>query len=115
VPSRITVADGNDALIPVGAKSGGDLAVRTGVVYTATGAAEFTVPEGEYTVYASRGFEYGVAERQISPRQGSTHTLELRIRREVNIPGWTSGDTHLHTRELSGHGDATVAERAITV
>lgn len=115
MPARITVTDAADALLPVGAQSGGDLAVRTGVIYTASGAAEFTLAEGEYTVYASRGFEYGVARQRISVRQGSSETVELHVRHEVNIPGWTSGDTHLHTRELSGHGDATVAERAITV
>ena len=115
LPVRITVADSDDTLVPVGARSGGDLAVRTGVVYTGTGAADFTLPAGEYTIYASRGFEYGVAQQQLSVEQGSSHTMELRLRREVNIPGWTAGDTHLHTRELSGHGDATVAERALTV
>jgi hypothetical protein len=66
LPARITVSDGEDALVPLGASSGGNLAVRTGVVYTATGAAEFTLPEGEYTIYASRGFEYGVARQSIS-------------------------------------------------
>ncbi len=115
LPARITVADSGDALLPVGAESAGDLAVRTGVVYTGTGAAEFTLPEGAHTIYASRGFEYSVARQNIRIDAGSSHALELRLRHEVDIPEWTSGDTHLHTYELSRHGDATVAERALTV
>lgn len=115
LPVRITVADAEDSLVPVGAESGGDLAVRTGVVYTSTGAAGFTLPVGEHTIYASRGFEYSVASRTIQVGIGSSHVVELELRHEVKIPGWTAGDTHLHTYERSGHGDATVAEESITV
>ncbi|MBI1357854.1 MAG: hypothetical protein GC160_26250 [Acidobacteria bacterium] len=114
LPARITLTH-HDALLPVGTPAGADLAVRTGVVYTASGTAEFTAPAGDLVVWASRGFEYGYARRALRVERGSRHDLELRLEREVRIPGWAAGDTHLHTLEFSGHGDATAAERSVTV
>ena len=115
LPARITVTDDQQTLLPVGAVSGGDLAVRTGTVYTASGDAEFTLPAGSHVLWASRGFEYSAAHKTLRIESGSTQRVELHIQREIEIPGWTAGDTHLHTVERSGHGDATVRERAITI
>jgi hypothetical protein len=39
----------------------------------------------------------------------------MRIRREVPTPGLVSCDTHMHTLTFSGHGDATIDERMITI
>ena len=115
LPSRITVTSEDGTLQPVGAESRSGLAVRTGVLYTADGAADFTLAEGEYVVWANRGFEYGAARETLTVAKGASRELTLRIEREVEIPGWTAGDTHLHTLELSGHGDASVDERAATI
>jgi len=115
LPGRITITDDEQTLLPVGAVSGGDLAVRTGTVYTSSGDADFTLPTGSHILWASRGFEYGAAHKTLRVESGSTQRVELRIQREIEIPGWAAGDTHLHTFERSGHGDATVNERAITI
>src|SRR2546426_10137100 len=39
----------------------------------------------------------------------------MEIRREVPTPGLVSCDTHIHTLTYSGHGDATIDERMITI
>ena len=42
-------------------------------------------------------------------------TVPLAIRREVATPGLVACDTHVHTLTNSGHGDATIAERVVTL
>ena len=59
LPSKITIVDSHGALQPFNAMEYDNLAVRTGCLYTANGKAAFTLPQGRYTIYASRGFEYG--------------------------------------------------------
>src|SRR5262249_19240364 len=70
LPCRITVLNGQGALMTVGAASDGHLAVRPGVVYSGDGQARFGLPAGEYTVYAGRGFAYGIDSARLSLRAG---------------------------------------------
>ena len=42
-------------------------------------------------------------------------THRLAIRREVDTTGYVACDTHIHTLTHSGHGDATLNERMITL
>src|SRR5205085_547593 len=60
IPCRITVLNAQGALMTVGASSGGQLAVRPGVLYSGDGKARFGLPAGDYTIHAGRGFEYGI-------------------------------------------------------
>jgi hypothetical protein len=115
VPARLTVLAESGALMTTGAKSGGRLAVRPGVVYTADGTARFTLPAGTYTLIAGRGFEYGIDSVRVTLKPGDTVQKTLTIRREVPTPGYASCDTHVHTLTHSGHGDATVEERMVTI
>ncbi len=116
MPVRITLADAERTLLAHGARSQQGTAARTGVVYAINGEADIPVPAGSYTVWASRGFEYSAARKDVAVKPGETREVRLAIRREVQIPpGWTGGDTHLHTLERSGHGDATVAERIVSI
>jgi hypothetical protein len=114
-PCRITVLNEQGALMTVGAKSGNGLAVRPGVVYTGTGRARFGLPAGKYTIYAGRGFAYGIDSAGVTVRSGDTVRKQLSIRREVSTPGWVSCDTHVHTLTFSGHGDSTIEERMLTL
>lgn len=115
LPCRITVVDAsNGSLQALAAESGPTMAVRTGVLYCA-GSARFGVPPGEYTIFASRGAEYGVAELKVSVSEGDALQRRLTLRHEVPMPGYVAADTHIHTRELSGHGDASVEERVLTI
>ena len=115
VPCRLTIVDARAALMTTGATSGQHLAVRPGVIYTGTGRAQFGVPAGEYTIYAGRGFEYGIDSVRIAVKPGDKVQKTLTIRREVPTPGYVSCDTHVHTLTYSGHGDASIDERVVTL
>ncbi len=115
VPCRITVVNDKGALVTTGAVSGDGLAVRPGVIYTRDGKARFGLPAGDYTVFAGRGFEYAVDSVAVSLRAGDSARKSLTLRREVPTEGFVSCDTHVHTLSYSGHGDATIDERVLTI
>lgn len=115
VPCRLTVVNADGALVMTGAESGGQLAVRPGVIYTGNGHAEFGLPAGRYTIYAGRGFEYAIEAAPIELKPGDHVSRRLAIRREVPLAGYISCDTHVHTLTFSGHGDATLDERMLTL
>jgi hypothetical protein len=136
LPCRLTIVDENGSLATTAAKSNDELAVRPGTIYTSNGRASFGLPAGTYTVYAGRGFEYSLAKAEVvvdnerpvgaavNPsahagrpvaHAGSAIRKQLRIRREVPTEGYVACDTHIHTLTFSGHGDATIAERMITL
>jgi len=115
VPCRITVVSDQGSLMTTSAVSTERLAVRPGVIYTADGTARFGLPAGDYTIYAGRGFEYGIDSVCVSLKPGDTVRKSLTIRREVPTPSYASCDPHVHTLTHSGHGDATETERMITI
>ncbi len=115
MPGRITIVDRRGTLIPVGAVSNENLAVREGVVYTATGNARFGVAAGDYRIYAGRGFEYGVGSADLRVDEGQHAKRTIVLSRQVDTVGWVACDTHIHTVTHSGHGDATIDERIITL
>jgi hypothetical protein len=120
IPCRITITDASGALaalIPLSGTNTNSLAASTrpGVIYTRDGTARIGLMPGDYTLYASRGMEYSVATQQVTIARGEIQTVNLAIRREVNTKGWVATDTHIHTRTHSGHGDATIDERMLTI
>jgi hypothetical protein len=115
LPARITIIDAAGALQSVGAVSSARLAVRPGIVYTADGVARIDLPAGRYRIFAGRGFEYSLASQDISIGRGETLRRSFSIWREVPTEGYVACDTHVHTLTHSGHGDATVQERMITL
>src|SRR5690606_34345266 len=60
-------------------------------------------------------FEYGVDSVHLELDAGDQIEKALRIRREVPTEGWVSSDIYIHTLTHSGHGDATLEDRAITI
>lgn len=115
LPARITIANADGSLQTTAAASNDKLAVRPGVIYTADGEAHIDLPAGTYTVYAGRGFEYSVARVEATLAKGQSAEHTLAIRREVPTPGYVACDTHIHTLTHSGHGDASISERMITL
>ena len=115
IPCRLTVVDATGALMTVDVGSHEGLAVRPGVIYTADGTAKFGLPAGQYRIFAGRGFEYSVASAQLLLKPGETGVQQFTLRREVPTDGWIACDTHCHTLTFSGHGDATLAERMVTI
>jgi hypothetical protein len=114
-PCRITVVNAHGALQSLGNVSDDHTAVRPGVVYSSTGRARLQLPAGHFVVYAGRGFEYSIARAAINVASGETVRKTLGIRREVATEGYIACDTHVHTLTFSGHGDATIDERMITI
>jgi len=115
LPSKVTIVDDRGDLIPLRALPGQHLAVRPGVVYTGNGLARMGLLPGRYTIYATRGFEYGLGKEVVSLREGESKRIKLEIEREVPTTGWVSCDTHVHTFTHARHGDATIDERMLTL
>lgn len=115
MPSKITIVNHRRSLQSVSSGQSKHLAIRPGVVYTATGKASLSLPAGAYTVYAGRGSAYGIDSANVTLKAGDEIKKVFRINKEVSTAGWISSDTHIHTLTHSGHGDATLEERAITI
>ena len=115
LPCRLTVVNETGELVPIHPSGDQKLAVRPGVIYTPDGKARVGVRPGQYTIHATRGFEYSLATERISAKAGDTQKIRLQLRREVPTPGFVSSDTHVHTFTFSRHGDATIDERAVTL
>lgn len=115
LPCRITVLDADGALQSLGNQSGSSLAVRPGTAFSSTGQAALGLPAGRYQIFAGRGFEYSLDSAEIDVGAGERVTKKLSIRREVPTEGYVACDTHIHTLTHSGHGDATIQERMITL
>ncbi|MBB72918.1 MAG: hypothetical protein CMJ75_00245 [Planctomycetaceae bacterium] len=114
-PCRLTIINTAGCLQSVGAVSNQQLAVRPGIVYTANGSAQIGLPAGDYTLHAGRGFEYSLATARVSLQRGAQRQVTLTIHREVDTRKYVACDPHVHTLTHSGHGDATVSERMITL
>lgn len=115
LPCRITIVTESGALPMMGVSSDRHKAVRPGVCYTANGTATLPLPAGRYTVYAGRGVEYSLADAKVDLVTGEEQSVSLTIRREVRTDDYVACDTHVHTLTHSGHGDATIEERLITL
>lgn len=114
-PCRLTIVDADGALMTASNESDAAVAVRPGVIYTPDGRAILGLPAGRYTLYAGRGFEYSVESVQVVLNIAAAEVRRLTLRREVPTAGYISCDTHCHTLTFSGHGDATLAERMLTI
>jgi hypothetical protein len=109
----LTRADGT--LQPLRAEPADELAVRIGVVYTREGKATLSLSPGDYVLQAGRGMEWSVERSAISLSAGGAKKVALKLRREVPTEGWVAADSHIHTLTFSGHGDATLRERLLTI
>lgn len=114
LPARITILNDHGELQQLGAASNEHLAVRQGTIYTSTGQATCGIPNGNYTIFAGHGFEYSLAEQRVEVQE-ETREITLTISRQVDTTGYVACDTHVHTLTHSGHGDATIQERMITL
>jgi hypothetical protein len=114
--ARITVANAADELAPLYYGERYHTPVRTGFAYTdAYGEALLQLGAGAHTIYASHGPEWSYAAVDLQHVYQHEATLELGLRHEVDTSGWVSADTHIHTLTFSGHGDASLQERILTL
>ncbi len=115
LPCRLTLVDDRNSLAPLLPDPGQKLAVRPGVIYTGDGHARFSLAAGKYMLHATRGFEYSIDSKKLALKAGERRAIVMKLRREVSTPNLVACDTHVHTRELSGHGDSTLDERMLTL
>jgi hypothetical protein len=118
IPGRLTFvreAGVIDDLFPGTRARPTELAVRRNVVYTLSGKGAITVPVGTYSVYATRGIEWSLAAEKVTITEGDESTFRAVLAHSVSSPRWISGDFHLHTLTYSGHGDADLNERIISL
>lgn len=115
IPCRLTLTRPDGTLQPLMAGPEGHIASRTGVVYTRDGKARISVPEGNYVLHAGRGFEWSVAQQPLTVKAGDSLRIALSLKREVDTHGWIAADSHIHTLTHSGHGDAQIEERMLTI
>ncbi len=115
LPCRLTITHPDGTFAALLAPTNQTVASRPGVVYTGDGRARIQLRAGNYTIRATRGFEYSLAATNLVLTAGDRRRVSLQLRREVSTPGLVSCDTHVHTFTHSRHGDATIEERAITL
>ncbi|WP_395752297.1 CehA/McbA family metallohydrolase [Prosthecobacter sp.] len=114
-PCRITLTKRDGTLQPLRAEPAGAVAARTGVVYAKDGHALISVPPGDYVLHAGRGFEWSVEKEAVSLKAGDSREVRMSLKREVDTHGWIAADSHIHTLTYSGHGDAKIEERMLTI
>lgn len=115
LPCRLTLTRKDGTLQPLRAEPAGEVAARTGVVYARSGRATVHVPPGDYVLRAGRGFEWGVPSTEVTLQAGDSQEIRLKPEREVDTRGWVAADSHIHTLTHSGHGDAKIEERMLTI
>ena len=104
LPSRIylTGSDGR-AYFPHGSYPR-VVSVTEDYYFHTDGSFSVTLPAGETTVEAWRGFEYEPVSRAAEIRAGEHVTVELQLDRWIDMAadGWYSGDNHIHPN-YGGH------------
>jgi len=115
LPARIHVVSMQGEEADLYYCEGQDRAVRKGLIYTRGAETKLELSAGTYRVSAMRGMEWSRAEQVVLVGGGESPVpeVDLRLIREVQTPGYVACDTHLHTYEVSGHGNATLAERVV--
>ncbi len=113
LPARIAIESVEGKAADIYLADSERVAIREGLIYV-PGGAQFELARGKYRIAATRGMEWSRAE-QLVELAAEPASLELKLRREVDTTGFVAADTHIHTYTFSGHGDATVEERMLSL
>lgn len=119
--ASITVTDADGRMIPAKIEFKGNGKTPTpnwgpetaehfvrNLAYTANGEVRTILAAGEYDVTISHGPEYNAEFTKLMVDPGNTTTLNVRLPRVIETPGWVSGDFHSHS---SPSGDNTSSQR----
>ncbi|MDW8052053.1 MAG: CehA/McbA family metallohydrolase [Armatimonadota bacterium] len=76
------------------------------VHFSLTGNETLPVEPGRYRITLLRGFEYEIAQREVELRSGETVEWSAALAHTAPLPGYLSGDYHLHTHTSPDSYDA---------
>lgn len=74
----------------------GDYGRFARVYYSLSGNETIPVEPGRYRITATRGFEYEIAQQEVQLRAGQRLTWRVALNRSAMLPGYLSGDFHVH-------------------
>lgn len=113
MPGRIVVRGvpptANPDLGPLHLASG-----AANVACTASGAGSVELPPGRYSVLATRGPEWDVAEELFEVSETSGATFRARLSRVVDTSGWVAADLHVHA-DPSGDSEVPLPDRVASL
>ncbi|MBM4370396.1 MAG: hypothetical protein FJ098_01995 [Deltaproteobacteria bacterium] len=67
--------------------------------HSPSGQGLLDLPAGDYEIWVSRGFEYGIEHLpRVEVKGGETTSIQVALVKEVDTSGWISGDFHVHAR-----------------
>lgn len=66
------------------------------IYYSLSGNETIPVEPGRYRITLTRGFEYEVAQREVDLQPGTKTAWQATLERTAQIPGYLSGDFHVH-------------------
>lgn len=64
---------------------------------SASDQGQIALPPGEYSVTASRGFEYEIDTATVAIAAGETKSIALKLAHSVDTTGYMCGDFHIHS------------------
>jgi hypothetical protein len=115
IPARVSIFDAAGLPAPMYYAESPGTAVRDGVLYVSVGQTRIELPRGTYVSHATRGVEWSASRLELEVRPDTENVLVHRLRRELDTRGFVAADTHIHTLQFSGHGDASAMERQVTL
>lgn len=89
VPCKLTLQSGHNANPDSGAAH---------LVWSLDGTGSEKIYPGDYTITASRGYEYEIAVQNITLTAGATTDFIAEINRVVDTTGYMCGEFHIHSR-----------------
>ncbi len=118
-PARVsvTLSDGRGAAPDDAWRHADEAFDRTQRRFEATyfhtaGRSTLTVPAGELSIEVSRGPEFRIVRERVTVVANAAMERTVRLARLVRLPGWTSGDLHVHMN-YGGHYRATPTSLAL--
>lgn len=78
---------------------------RVHVEFAAQGEATLRLPEGQWEVVVSRGYEYEIVREVVTISANSTIDVQARLAHVVDTTGYMCADYHIHTHTSSDSGD----------
>jgi hypothetical protein len=84
------------------------------VACTPNGVGSLELPPGRYSVLATHGPEFDVAEEVVEVSGTGGAMLRLRLSRVVDTSGWVAADLHLHA-DPSGDSEVSLPDRVTSL